>query len=224
MKHILGEYRSQRSLLPDGAGEYVGPVNPFRFICAFVDTSIWRRLELEAQRNLEVTWLLCRFRPDFKTISDFRRDKRYVFQDTVCSVLPTTQPVRTRVDRGGWNTVRRGIYSPQTVAVDTGHYLIAEQQVHGKVTDLGLLAETASATRENLAVYDGVHGTRTLTKVRIHSKSDRRISRPSSDCWFRGFITSMDDATREDMELSSPWPWPLSLPRAFLFLPACPGR
>ena len=38
------------------------------------------------------------------------------------------------------------------VAVDTKHNLIAEQQVHSKVSDLGLLAETATAARENLAV------------------------------------------------------------------------
>lgn len=38
------------------------------------------------------------------------------------------------------------------IAVDTKHKLIAEQQVHNKVSDLGLLAETAQAARENLGV------------------------------------------------------------------------
>ena len=38
------------------------------------------------------------------------------------------------------------------IAVDTKHNLIAEQQVHNKVSDLGLLAETAAAARENLGV------------------------------------------------------------------------
>jgi transposase len=33
-----------------------------------------RRLEREAQRNLELVWLTCRLMPDFKTIADFRRD------------------------------------------------------------------------------------------------------------------------------------------------------
>jgi transposase len=33
-----------------------------------------RRLETEAARNLEVIWLLCGLRPDFKTIADFRKD------------------------------------------------------------------------------------------------------------------------------------------------------
>ena len=33
-----------------------------------------RRLEREAQRNLELIWLTGRLAPDFKTIADFRRD------------------------------------------------------------------------------------------------------------------------------------------------------
>ncbi|MGI4806565.1 MAG: transposase, partial [Janthinobacterium lividum] len=33
-----------------------------------------RRLEREAQRNLEVIWLTGRLAPDHKTIADFRRD------------------------------------------------------------------------------------------------------------------------------------------------------
>ena len=36
--------------------------------------------------------------------------------------------------------------------MDAKHKLIAEQQVHNKVSDLGLLAETAVAARRNLAV------------------------------------------------------------------------
>ena len=38
------------------------------------------------------------------------------------------------------------------IAVDTKHKLIAEQQVHNKVSDLGLLAETAEAALRNLVV------------------------------------------------------------------------
>ena len=33
-----------------------------------------RRLEREAQRNVEVMWLTGRLMPDFKTIADFRKD------------------------------------------------------------------------------------------------------------------------------------------------------
>ena len=38
------------------------------------------------------------------------------------------------------------------IAVDAKHNLIAEQQVHDNVTDIGLLAQTAVAARENLAI------------------------------------------------------------------------
>ena len=38
------------------------------------------------------------------------------------------------------------------IAVDSKHNLIAEQQVHTNVNDVGLLAQTAVAARENLAV------------------------------------------------------------------------
>ena len=38
------------------------------------------------------------------------------------------------------------------IAVDTKHKLIAEQQVHGQVSDLGLLAETGRAARTSLGV------------------------------------------------------------------------
>jgi transposase len=40
-----------------------------------------RRLETEAGRNLEVIWLLCGLRPDFKTIADFRKDNRNAWND-----------------------------------------------------------------------------------------------------------------------------------------------
>jgi transposase len=33
-----------------------------------------RRLEREAQRNIELMWLTGRLAPDFKTIANFRRD------------------------------------------------------------------------------------------------------------------------------------------------------
>ena len=35
-----------------------------------------RRLEREAQRNIEVMWLTSRLMPDFKTIADFRKNNR----------------------------------------------------------------------------------------------------------------------------------------------------
>jgi transposase len=39
-----------------------------------------RRLEMERRRNIEVIWLLRSLKPDFKTITDFRRDNRAAFR------------------------------------------------------------------------------------------------------------------------------------------------
>jgi transposase len=47
--------------------------------CQRVQSS--RRLEVECQRNLEVLWLLRRLAPDFKTISDFRKDNRQAIKE-----------------------------------------------------------------------------------------------------------------------------------------------
>ena len=40
-----------------------------------------RQLEREAQRNVEVMWLMRRLAPDFKTIADFRRDNRQAIRN-----------------------------------------------------------------------------------------------------------------------------------------------
>lgn len=47
---------------------------------------------------------------------------------------------------------RVGVGDNIQIAVDVKHKLIAEQQVHNKVSDLGLLTETADAARQNLDV------------------------------------------------------------------------
>src|SRR5665647_1200812 len=35
-----------------------------------------RKLEAETHRNIELMWLMCKLKPDFKTIADFRRDNK----------------------------------------------------------------------------------------------------------------------------------------------------
>lgn len=47
---------------------------------------------------------------------------------------------------------RAGVGYNAQIAVDTRHRLVAEQQVHTRVGDLGLLTETAAAARETLGV------------------------------------------------------------------------
>ncbi len=54
--------------------------------------------------------------------------------------------------RAMYAETRVGVGYNIQIAVDAKHKLIAEQQVHNKVSDLGLLAETAVVARRNLAV------------------------------------------------------------------------
>ena len=46
-----------------------------------------RRLEREAQRNIELMWLIGRLAPDFKTIADFRRDNGEAIRATCRSFV-----------------------------------------------------------------------------------------------------------------------------------------
>lgn len=209
-----------------------------------------RRLEVEARRNIEVIWLLCRLAPDFKTIADFRRDNRAAFRQVfrqfvvlcreldlygreliaidgtrikavnaktrnfthgkmdhamaeVDERLALYMDELDRADKDDDGSLRSGqatrlqekiarlnerrarldsyraeleaigekqisLTDPDAkgmpascrvdvgytvqIAVDTKHHLIAEQQVHPEVNDLGFLEETASAAMANLDV------------------------------------------------------------------------
>src|SRR5256886_2789445 len=46
-----------------------------------------RRLEREAQRNIELMWLTGRLAPDFKTIADFRKDNGAAIQSGCCQFV-----------------------------------------------------------------------------------------------------------------------------------------
>ena len=58
-----------------------------------------RRLEREAQRNIELMWLTGRLAPDFKTIADFCKDNGAAMRGgvfPVCGVVPRAEPVHPR--------------------------------------------------------------------------------------------------------------------------------
>ena len=69
-----------------------------------------RRLEREAQRNIEVIWLVRGLKPDFKTIADFRRDNRLAFQRRSASSCSCAggPPLRPRVAGGRRNPHQGG--------------------------------------------------------------------------------------------------------------------
>ncbi len=111
-RFILGQERTQSTLLPECLDDYVGEDSSVRVVDVFVDQldllglgfegadpaatgrpsyhpavllKIYiygylnriqssRRLEREAQRNVELMWLTGHLMPDFKTIADFRKD------------------------------------------------------------------------------------------------------------------------------------------------------
>src|SRR6202521_2019652 len=101
-RFIEGEDRTQVTLLPACLDDYVEAENPVRVVEVFVDgldldglgfvgvdpavllklyiygylnrIQSSRRLEREAQRNVELMWLSGRLMPDFKTIANFRKD------------------------------------------------------------------------------------------------------------------------------------------------------
>ena len=75
---------------------------------------------------------------------------RQTLDDTGEAQLSLTDPD----SRSMHSVTRVGVGYNVQIAVDTKHNLIAEQQVHSKVQDLGLLAETATAARENLAACE----------------------------------------------------------------------
>ena len=52
-----------------------------------------RRLEREAQRNVELMWLTGRLAPDFKTIADFRKDNGVPIR-LVLSLIHISEPTR----------------------------------------------------------------------------------------------------------------------------------
>ena len=70
-----------------------------------------RRLEREAQRNVELMWLTGRLMPDFKTIANFRKDNGQAIRQVcrqfivLCRELESVQPG----DRGDrWQQVQGG--------------------------------------------------------------------------------------------------------------------
>ena len=97
-----------------------------------------RRLEREAQRNVELMWLTGRLAPDFKTIADFRRDNGEGIRDVcrrfvqLCRDLKLT-PAIVAIDSGKFKAVnsrdgtspRQGRQAPGTDRRSIQRYLSA---------------------------------------------------------------------------------------------------
>ena len=84
-----------------------------------------RRLEREAQRNMELMWLTGRLMPDFKTIADFRRDNGPAIQATcrqfvlLCRKLGLFSDAVVGIDGSKFKAVNnrdKNLYPLQTAA------------------------------------------------------------------------------------------------------------
>ena len=71
-----------------------------------------RRLEREAQRNVELMWLTGRLTPDFKTIADFRKDNGAAIR-AVCRQFVAALPQARPVLRGGGRDRRQQVQGGQ---------------------------------------------------------------------------------------------------------------
>src|SRR5262249_46360814 len=80
-----------------------------------------RRLEREAQRNIELMWLTGRLAPDFKTIADFRKDKGPAIRATcrqfvmLCRRLDLFSETVIAIDGSRFKAVNTGTRTTRTV-------------------------------------------------------------------------------------------------------------
>jgi transposase len=78
-----------------------------------------RRLEREAQRNVEMMWLTGRLAPDFKTIADFRKDNGAAIRATCRAIrgaLPKSELVHSG-DRGDRRKPVQGRQLPRQIVL-----------------------------------------------------------------------------------------------------------
>ena len=160
-----------------------------------------RRLEREAQRNIEVMWLTGRLIPDFKTIADFRKDNGPAIRN-VCQQF-------TALCR------RLGLFSEAVVAVDGSKFKAVNnrdrnftgakvqkriEQITASLTrsqsalDLADLADTAAAQakaaqlREKIAVLDKRMQHLKAIETLVQATPDQQISLTDPDA--RSMATS----------------------------------
>jgi transposase len=160
-----------------------------------------RRLEREAQRNIEVMWLTGRLMPDFKTIADFRKDNGPAIRN-VCQQF-------TALCR------RLGLFSEAVVAVDGSKFKAVNnrdrnftgakvqkriEQITASLTrsqsalDLADLTDTAAAQakaaqlREKIAVLDKRMQHLKAIETLVQAAPDKQISLTDPDA--RSMATS----------------------------------
>jgi transposase len=135
-----------------------------------------RRLEREAQRNLELIWLLGRLTPDFKTIADFRKDNGDAIRGvcrqfvTMCSRLKLFVDATVAIDGSKFK------------AVNNRDKNFTDRKLEARVEQLEqsiarYMDELDRADREPTSVPEGrvAHLHEKISKVREHMRKLREI-------------------------------------------------
>lgn len=112
-----------------------------------------RRLEREAQRNVELMWLTGRLTPDFKTIANFRKDNGKAIRGVCRQFVVLCQQL--------------GLFSEALVAIDgskfkavIGCYFYVMERIAGVIPreNLPRGMHSSSPARESYATQEGVCG------------------------------------------------------------------
>ena len=152
-----------------------------------------RRLEREAQRNLELIWLLGRLAPDFKTIADFRRDN--------CAAIHATCRRFVLLCRS------MGLFSDSLVAID-GSKFKAVNSRDKNFTPAKLRARIAQV-EESIARYmaeidtaDRQEGTTANGKSMRLAEKIEFLHRQMQ--WLRSLEETIKDAPDQQISLTDP--------------------
>ena len=160
-----------------------------------------RRLEREAQRNLELIWLTGRLMPDFKTIADFRKDNGPAIQATcrhfvlLCRELDLFSDAVVAIDGSKFKAVNNRdknytLYKLQRrieqVEASIARYLSAMEAADRQESDLAQaksvrLKEKIAALREQMQQFEAM-------KEVIRAAPDQQISLTDPDA--RSMATS----------------------------------
>ena len=132
-----------------------------------------RRLEREAQRNVELMWLTGQLAPDFKTIADFRRDNGAAIRKTCREFVLLCR--------------RLGLFTQALVAIDGSKFKAVNNRdknytrakVQRRIEQIEesvarYLSELDSADRRGDAEVNEAHTTRLKEKIaKLHSEMQR---------------------------------------------------
>lgn len=160
-----------------------------------------RRLEREAQRNLELIWLTGRLMPDFKTIADFRKDNGPAIQATcrhfvlLCRELGLFSDAVVAIDGSKFKAVnnRDKNYTPyklqrriEQIEASIARYLSAMEAADRQESELARaksvrLKERIAALREQMRQF------RAMEKV-VQAAPDQQVSLTDPDA--RSMATS----------------------------------